>query len=516
MPRQRPFSKKTATTFNLVHRAQNDPLIHDENAPSMVLAEKAQPRRPTQDDYAYSAAGSVYSGASYKSYRSQKTKQRGDLEGEFGQNVRKNEGEAAQHGVFYDDTSYDYMQHMRDLGGMGSQWVEAKQADDKKKGKQKLEDMLADSLHLGDDGASMTSSTTSSVARSLFPEEILPSEFVKKRSYQDQQDVPDEIAGFQPDMDPRLREVLEALDDEEYVDDDEEIFGELTQDGYELDRDEWEEGAEGQFFDDGEDEGWQSDDTIKAPASPRQMPRELQMPDGAQLEHGEDVLPPEDPLAEPTADPAAGAWDFMKEHKASSASKPQVAAPSFHDASLISSLASGRRKKRKGAKTSTTNYSMSSSALVRKDALRTLDERFDKLEEKYSLEEFPEEEEDEYNADVQSLASGMTGMSTASRVSKAYSNISGMSGTSNMSKMSSYSRANDAEAPKLVRSDLDGMMDEFLSSHNKAGKYGQRVRRGAPKTGMEQLDEIRQGLGAARFGSKTKSKNHQQVPVKIG
>lgn len=35
-------------------------------------------------------------------------------------------------------------------------------------------------------------------------------------------------------MDPRLREVLEALEDEEYVDEEDDIFGELTGDGYEV------------------------------------------------------------------------------------------------------------------------------------------------------------------------------------------------------------------------------------------------------------------------------------------
>ena len=38
MPPRRKFDKNTSTTFALVHRAQNDPLIHDENAPSMVFA----------------------------------------------------------------------------------------------------------------------------------------------------------------------------------------------------------------------------------------------------------------------------------------------------------------------------------------------------------------------------------------------------------------------------------------------------------------------------------------------
>jgi len=488
MPRRKFIDKKNATTFALVHRAQNDPLINDESAPSMVFAEveKQQPRRPRDDDYAYSSAGSVYSGASY---RSKKTKQRGDLEDEFGLNVRKNEGEAAQHGVFFDDTEYDYMQHMKDLGSGGGPvtWVEAKQPTEKSKGKQRLEDALRN-MDLDETRSLGQSSMTSSVARSLLPEEVLPSEFVRKTTYQDQQDVPDEIAGFQPDMDPRLREVLEALEDEEYVDDEEDIFAELTGDGYEVDRDEWDRLGEQQLFDE-DDDGWESDDTIKAPASPRES---IQL----DLPSGEDAKPPEDPQAVPSADPTEGAWlDEFKKFKSAAKGGPAeklnpMAPPSTQQSSALSSLASGRRKKRKGAKTSTSNYSMTSSSLARTDPLTTLDERFDKMEAAYSLDEFPEEEEDEYLAENASAVSGMTGMSKASRMSK-YSNASGLSGVSGVS---SYSRTTDSEAPKLVRSDLDGIMDDFLSSHSKFGKKG-KMKRFGPQTGLEQLDEIRQGSG---------------------
>ena len=38
------------------------------------------------------------------------------------------------------------------------------------------------------------------------------------RPYQDMQDVPDEVTGIQLNMDPRLRKVLEALDDDVYID----------------------------------------------------------------------------------------------------------------------------------------------------------------------------------------------------------------------------------------------------------------------------------------------------------
>lgn len=500
MPRRKFIDKKAATTFTLVHRAQNDPLIHDDNAPSMVFAEKPTSRRTTEDEdddaYPSSSTSSVASG------RSRKTKQRGDLEEEFGLNVRPNEGEAAQHGVFYDDTEYDYMQHMRDLGAGegGVTWVEAA-GPKESKGKQKLEDALRD-MDLQSVGGE---STASSAARSLLPEEVLPSEFVQKRTYQDQQDVPDEIAGFQPDMDPRLREVLEALEDEEYVDDKEDIFAALTQEGLEVDRDEWERLGEQLMFEDGEgeldEEGWESDDTIKA-ASPPPQPSALQIPDGVI------AAPPEDVQAQPPADPTEGAWldefkKFKSDGKASNPTPVNAAArvqPSILQSSALSSLASGRHKKRKGAKTSTTNYSMTSSALARTDQQTLLDARFDKIEEAYAADELADDEED---ADIASLASGMTGMSKASKASRR-SNVSGLSG---MSGISSYSRASDSEAPQLERTDFNSIMDEFLGSYSTTGKAGRRVKRLAPQTGMQQLDEVRQGLGPARFKARTAAAN---------
>lgn len=404
------------------------------------------------------------------------------------------------------------MQHMRDLGsGEGAvTWVEASAPPKKQKGKQRLEDALR-GLEL-DDGRSLGESggTQSSAARSLLPEEVLPSEFVKQRTYQDQQDVPDEIAGFQPDMDPRLREVLEALEDEEYVDEEDDIFGELTKDGYEVEIDEWERLGEQQMFDDNEGsldfggqdgEGWESDDTIKA-ASPPPAPVSLHLPEG------DLTIPPEDVQAVPPVDPTEGAWldEFKKFKSADKASKevakcpPAVrapAAPSALESSALSSLATGRRKKRKGAKTATTNYSMTSSALARTAQQTLLDSRFDKIEEEYTADELADEGMD----DSISAVSGATGASKASNLSK-YSAMSGMSGVSGIS---SYSRATDSEAPQLQRSDFDSIMDDFLGGYNKAGKLGKRVRRGAPMTGMEQLDEVRKGLGPARLKSKAKA-----------
>ncbi len=47
---RRKFNKDNSTTFNVVHRAQNDPLIHDSDANQFVFAEKSAPRRHNDED----------------------------------------------------------------------------------------------------------------------------------------------------------------------------------------------------------------------------------------------------------------------------------------------------------------------------------------------------------------------------------------------------------------------------------------------------------------------------------
>ena len=131
-----------------------------------------------------------------------------------------------------------------------------------------------------------------------------------------------------------------------------------------------------------------------------------------------------------------------------------------------------RRKKRKGALTASTGYSMTSSVLARTEAQSTLDRRFDKLQEEYA--------EDEHDDNV-SMMSGFSGLSK-------------ISGLSNMSK------ASQSEA-SVVRSDFDSILDEFLGDYAEVGHH--RVRKGRPQTGLEQLDEIRKTLGPARIGKQS-------------
>ncbi len=402
--------------------------------------------------------------------------------------MRENEGEAANYGIYYDDTRYDYMQHLREVDEEASEahFVDSAPVRVQGKGKgkskmMKLEDALAE-VSLEDQDA----------ASSRNPESVMDgglsnfSSIARPRTYQDMQDVPDEIAGLQPDMDPRLREVLEALDDEAYVDEqDDDVFGALTQGGQgaEIDLDEF----EATVGDD--DEGWESDATEKA--TDQLSHTDLS---AAKLE----AAPADSTDMSSTEAEAASAedgdWlrDFAK-FKRDNATQPAaknndaVTAPpsDIHaPASTLYTLGGTplRQKRRKGALTNPSSYSMTSSSLARTDGQRLLDDRFERVEAMYALNEADELDDDEDG-----------GMSLVSGISK-------------QSKMSVVSTRSFADGP--VRSDFDGMMDGFLDGWDKGhpgggskrnGAKGKRGKNGNEVLGMRMLDEVREGLGPAKL-----------------
>ncbi|KAK4043042.1 hypothetical protein C8A01DRAFT_32831 [Parachaetomium inaequale] len=415
MPKGKWIDKKKATHFTLVYRPQNDPLIHDESAPAMVL-------NPTQRANKSSRGGQGLS----------------DLASDLGSDalsMRDNEGEAANYGVYYDDTEYDYMQHLRDLGqGAGEAvFVEADPVGGNGKGKGKAKQpSLEDALRQLD---------LQNQSADLLDEELLPSKNLQRLTYQAQQDVPDAIAGFQPDMDPRLREVLEALEDEAYVDEDggEDVFQALAKDGDELSKYEFEEAYD--EFEEEDDEGWESDRTVKASREHTKADEAPQLADTSKGQPGE----------------AGASDDWMEEFKKfkndqKAEKKPRAAAtPSELQSSIWTTTTNGGRKKtRKGAMTNPSAYSMTSSSLVRTEQLGILDARFEKIEE-------------QYNADMDDVGS-VSAVSTMSTVQGA------------------------------TRQDFDGLLDEFLDDYSLFGK--KRVKKGKWKNGIEQFDEIRRELGA--------------------
>lgn len=466
MPRKRWIDKKSAQTYQLLYRSQDDPLIHDEGDRALF---------PVDGSATSSQQPLTKSGLRIE-----------DLEDDVDLSaMRENEGEAAEHGVYFDDTRYDYMQHLRDLGGGSgdSHFLEAIPIRDQRGGKGKgkakpirLEDALAQaSLDDEEDEAPSLVDAYSSYTASAS----------KDRQLERQQDVPDEIAGFQPDMDPRLREVLEALNDDAYVEDGDEddIFGSLGRDGKngELSLDEFQ-------YDYGEDdEGWESDVTEKAPTQPFVSEAPLSEPTPSNNEFSV-----QDAEAAVAAD---GDWlrDFAK-YKRDTASAKKAAPPaaaSIVAASAVQDQAPSlytlngtplRQKRRKGALTNPSAYSMTSSSLARTDGLQLLDARFDKVEKMYALDEG-----DEFDEDMDG------GMSLAS----------GMTGQSKMSQLSTTSFADEG----AVRQDFDSMMDGFLGDWDKAnpgggkrkGNKAKRGKHGNEKFGLQQLDEVRSELGPARL-----------------
>lgn len=429
MAKGKQFSKKRDQHFQLVFREQGDALIHDENAPQMVL-------KPTD-------AGSSSKSSAASSHLD-------DLASQYDARIRDNEGEAAEYGVYFDDTEYDYMQHLRDLntGGSNAVWVSAESAaTNRGKGKQKpgsLEEALR----------RLDLDTKDADTREMFGEEMLPSKNLQRYNYQSQQDIPDAIGGFQPDMDPRIREALEALEDDAYVnnEEDDDIFKALTKDGQELDEYEFEET---------EEDGWETDDTAR-PSN------EFKAPTGLTPTAGEDEAPglvpvteDEDPEAADTVDPD---WmqNFNKFKKDQKTSKKAYgvapSAPDLQSSIMTTTTNGGRHKKRKGALTSTSTYSMTSSSLLRTDLQRTLDEKFDKLEE-------------QYDADQDDMAS-----------------------------VSQFSAMSTSSVTGPVRSDFDSMLDDFLDGHSMFNK--KYMRKGGWKNGADQLDEIRREMGPPRIPKK--------------
>ena len=306
-------------------------------------------------------------------------KTRWDIEDELGldpSSIRDNEGEAALYGVYYDDTDYDYMQHMRDLGtSSDGRFIEGgyTQISSSRKGKAKqtLEDALKDAC-LDDVRSADHGNEDSMGSKALIELDILPPMSLKQTTYEHQQDVPDALAGFQPDMDPRLREVLEALEDEAYVDEEDETFAELARGREEISQGDFEWSA--RTYDDGSgaslDDGWETDDTTKPLKEHKSRSEETG--DG-------DVV-----MADSPAEEGKG-WEAeygkFKTDKQKVKAKPVRPTHSSLSSSVVtgSSITDGRRKKRKGALTSSTSYSMTSSSLARTEGLTLLDDRFDQV-----------------------------------------------------------------------------------------------------------------------------------------
>jgi len=333
--------KKKGKTYQVVYRSHDDPLYHDQDASEHVLVEVQNPNNKKIKTKAQLEA---------------------ELKDEMGK-MRQNEGEAALYGITYDDSKYDYMQHLKPIGGDGEGVFipkKGQEGDGKPKGI-----VFKDDIEL--------------------PEDVLPSKRTVKQTYQDQQNVPDEIAGFKPDMNPALREVLEALEDEAYVDETDDIFDDLLKGAAEVEEEDFEEQfdewdldnyedemaqyEEKDFAKDG-DEGWEADfRKYKAVTKNKQNDWD-----------SDDEFDEEDELEEEEVDDLPDLPNFSGASKSSAAANKKGS--------------KRRQRKKKGAMTDTSSFSMSSSALFRNEGLTLLDDKFEKVMKDFEEDdEEPEEEE---------------------------------------------------------------------------------------------------------------------------
>ncbi|KAG5366758.1 Protein LTV1 [Yarrowia sp. B02] len=482
--------KKDAETFSLVYRAQDDPLYHDEDSSERVfvkvdnLNQQRKEREAVARSVATSEAASEASEAGDivpelhdDSKDPHRALTRADLEAELEQFAkegrRENEGEAALYGIEFDDSKYDYMQHLRPMGMSDSVYLERKTTNKEHSGpggrRGKGTDLILKADYAAKNGVQL-------------PAEALPSDTKKKLTYQDQQDIPD--AHRQLLMDPDLREVLEALEDEAYVEEDaeEDVFGELIQSG---EYDEEEEAALDDQYDD-EDYDDYSDagtiqgafDTVEEEHNDEEIEalrqqaikqaRAMGRSKGNKEEEAGKEVEVSQPLAaeldaedeeEDEFDPAYS-WqqDFDKFKKDQKKKRGEEVESEIDGAAYTAMSRRSRRKREKAAKNGTamSGYSMTSSALFRNEGLTFLDDRFDKVEAEYN-DESKDEPQPEFDM-------------------------------------------------KKERNDFESIMDDFMDNYSVVGKkmYKKKASTLNNSTGLQQVDDLRRSLRGLSVDDKQK------------
>ncbi|ETS63935.1 hypothetical protein PaG_02264 [Moesziomyces aphidis] len=452
------WRSENAQHFQLVHRSQRDPLINDPDAGAHVLL-------------SYDPANQSRA----------KGKTRAELEADatvirdkYGKPIRGNIGEAANYGIYFDDTEYDYMQHLRPIKDdenvkRGGENVDetvdtilVSASANKGKGKEKKDASFAlkDGAEEVQDG------------KLNLPASVLPSQKEMPFSFTSHLAVEPSLQGFQPEMDPHLRQALEALDDEAFVDDDldDDFFGEVVKDG-EWDGvvrqdDEWRNDAPG-----GDEAIWadpaaraekerdelgEENMSLEARVALFKKQQEMQRRAGPSSDDGEDDDEERDQLASLRGGSRVAGSQAGTMYTAGGTAIGKKGKPG----ALARRAASTKAPSIGGGSTA---WSMSSSAMFRNKGLTDLDDRFAQLGRKYGIrEDFDpslEELEDEEFVD---------------------------------------SDGDEAGEP-VTREDFEGIMDDFLARYEtKHGKLREALG-GVDSTSAEKLAILRQALGRARI-----------------
>lgn len=346
---RRKFDKKSAQTFNVVHRSHEDSLYFDNDASRHVLVPANQREAKVE---------SVPEPKIFTAAELQEKFTPGEIK-----SMRENEGLAAQYGIFFDDSKYDYMQHLKPIGtAADAVFIEPSADKAEKPAKKNIGDLLKDNL---------------------------PSEKTRKVTHDVLENIPRELQGFNPDMDPRLREVLEALEDEAYVeaDDDGDMFADLLEGGEVEDEDDFYYGSE-------DYDEWDLDNYDEEYGKYDSDAEAVELEDA----YNEGEAPEE---VEAGVQNTTWEKDFFKYKSATKNNVNEWDSDDDFDeeeeADQLPDLPAigGKKKKNRvrkkmGAMTDTTSFSMTSSALFRSEGLTLLDDRYEQLMKKFEKDDEPE------------------------------------------------------------------------------------------------------------------------------
>lgn len=283
------------------------------------------------------------------------------------------------------------------------------------------------------------------------PPEVLPSTSELPRNFESQQAIPSSIAGFRPDMDPHLRQALEALEDDAFVDDglEDDFFGELVKEG--------ERGDDEEFAFEFDEEGLSEEGVVEATGEDADEGGwEARF---AQFKKDQKFHPP--PPSDSDADSNQN-LDINSEGGDTIGRLPKLP--------VI-----GGKRRRKGT-SDASGYSMSSSSMFRTEALVTLDERFDQVNNSWYI-----------------ILTFHTHHLPMQVMQKEYGE-NDSENEDDEDDISATDSDSDA-APDLIttREDFEAMMDDFLDNYELLGRKMKPVMPG--ETGAEKLDTLRRAMG---------------------
>ncbi|CAB4252820.1 similar to Saccharomyces cerevisiae YKL143W LTV1 Component of the GSE complex, which is required for proper sorting of amino acid permease Gap1p [Maudiozyma barnettii] len=185
------FTKQNSQKYAVVHRPHDDPHYYDEGASAHLFVPIKNPN----------ARVKVAKGFEEKEEEIPNL----TTDDHFVPENEKGSGDASAYGIKYDDSKYDYMQHLKPIGqNPDSVFIPSKKTTERGGSRKKnIEDMFVEPEY---------KDVENKPTQRVFQGGVGKPEYLAH-----QQNVTDEISGFRPEMNPALREVLEALEDEAYV-----------------------------------------------------------------------------------------------------------------------------------------------------------------------------------------------------------------------------------------------------------------------------------------------------------